>query len=330
MKAQYLTNLVQRSAFIPPMGQKQEVVVSYPNTIDVHDLAIHLRSRQLNYNLRVHHFTGDSFILDYGKLAQTLDGCSKTTTYQIDDFGAHKSSRAPRWLDCILGFDASVNVMVCRDCTASLRARVLMNDTKDRSIKWNNMPSRNYYSYVPLDGSPPRFLDVEVEEDQVEILHAMRLTRIILRALEVSAFRALQREVNDLPSKKGSDTELVMLARRLAGFLFNMRWRISWWAILDIKLDHSDDSNNDYTERVTELTKTLYFWYFVVKTKLPRSEVTAIETVDNYCPNTNDPSLGDYPEDESIGGFHSWMAHGYQLVLEAAGQQLLPWPALHL
>lgn len=65
------------------------------------------------------------------------------------------------------------------------------------------MPSRNSYDLVTLDNSEfTRPLDVGCWKDRQDIVFSAQLSRIILRALEIEGFTALQKAINDLLSRK--------------------------------------------------------------------------------------------------------------------------------
>ncbi len=188
------------------------------------------------------------------------------------------------------------------------------------------MPSRNTYSYLPLNGSPVRQLDVDNEHDKKDILLAVDLCRIIVRALEISAFRDLQKRINDLPKNRFSEEDLHALFQHLSKLLFSLRGRLSWWAVVGISSSIYDDSRDEHIERVTELTKTLYFWYFVVKKKLPPWRGPTSKGVYNHYADTLGLVFDGFPEDESLGGFHAWMDHGRSLFSQASVHQPLPQP----
>lgn len=208
----------------------------------------------------------------------------------------------------------------------SIRALRLHKASKERSIIWNNMPSRNSYFYLPLNGIYSRPMDVNNEEDESAIRLAVHLCRIILRALEVNAFRTLQKEVNDLPKNKFSDTELEALARNLVKILFSLRWRISWWAVVGTSSHIKDDVKGRYTERVSMLTQTLYFWYFVVRKRVSPRVASASKGIWNLYADAAQTILEEYPNDESIDGFHAWMALGHKSIHRAYVLHSVPQP----
>lgn len=179
------------------------------------------------------------------------------------------------------------------------------------------MPSRNEYFYLPLNGASSRPMIISNTEQKCDVLLAVHLSRIILRALEVSAFRILQRDINELPRNKYSTTDIESLSQNLENILFSLRWRISWWAIFGINSDSQHDSTSRYTERVSMLTQTLYFWYFVVKRRLLASGISASKGSFNSYADATQLVFEEFPQDESIEGFHAWMARGPGLINSA-------------
>ncbi len=198
--------------------------------------------------------------------------------------------------------------------------------SKERSIIWNNMPSRNSYFLLPLNGTSSRPMDVDDKADESAIRLAVHLCRIVLRALEVNAFKTLQKEVNDLPKNKFSNAAIESLAQNLVKILFSLRWRISWWAVVGVSSNIKDDVKGRYTERVSMLTQTLYFWYFVVIKRLSPRVGSVPKGIWNLYADAAHAVLEEYPEDESIDGFHAWMALGRKSIHRAYVIHSVPQP----
>jgi len=188
------------------------------------------------------------------------------------------------------------------------------------------MPSRNSYFYLSLNRISSRPMDIDNEEDKSDLGLAVHLCRIVLRALEVTAFRTLQKEVNDLPKNRFSNKDVESLAQNLMKILFSLRWRISFWMVLGVGPNIQDDSKGRYTERVSMLTQTLYFWYFVVRKRLPPLGAAAPKGIWNSYADAAQPIFDDYPNDESIDGFHTWMAHGHGSIHRAYVLHSIPHP----
>lgn len=187
------------------------------------------------------------------------------------------------------------------------------------------MPSRASYDIVSLvEGVPDRPIDVEDPEDKKEILIAAQLSRIICRALEVAAFRFLQKELNNLAKKSNEDGEKFVL--ELGQILLTLRWRISWWRVLGdgSKVKVRDESRDRYIDRVTSLTRVLYFYYCNAKKKLPSwTNPRSLKGVRSIYADTELAVFDDFPHHDSIDGFDEWMSHGQELIYQAGVQQRL-------
>ena len=186
------------------------------------------------------------------------------------------------------------------------------------------MPSRASYDMVSLneDGCS-RPMNVESTEDRIEILIAAQLSRIICRALEVAAFKYLHKELNRFTKGSKSNDQAEEFVRDLGQLLLTLRWRISWWEILGDGLTMQDDSRDRYIDRVRMLTKVLYFYYCNAKKKLPSwLDPQSLKGVQS-CYADAEPIFDEFPHEDSIEGFQSWMTHGQELIHEAGVQRRL-------
>lgn len=186
------------------------------------------------------------------------------------------------------------------------------------------MPSRASYEIVSLRGDvSSRPMDVENPEDEAEIRIAAQLSRIICRALEVAAFKYLQKELNNLTKGSKSSECAERFVRELGQLLVTLRWRISWWELLGDGSAIRDDSRDRYIERVNNITRVLYFYYCNAKKKLPSwTEQQSLTGVQSFYADA-EPIFDDFPHADSIDGFHEWMTHGRELISEARVQQTL-------
>ncbi len=176
------------------------------------------------------------------------------------------------------------------------------------------MPSRNSYEISPHNLSVPRrALDVEDQQDQRTIIFAAQLTRIILRALEIEAFDALQKSVNELTKGGKSDADIQSLIDQLGRTLVSLRWRVSWWAVV------GDSPDERFTSRVTKLAQILYCYYFVARKKMSPWSVEAPSRICSVYADV-EPVHEDLPLTDSLDGFHAWMQKG-QAVIQAAKYQ---------
>lgn len=185
------------------------------------------------------------------------------------------------------------------------------------------MPSRASYSIVSLaEDISNRPMNVEDPEDMKEIVIAAQLSRIICRALEVAAYRFLQKELNSLSKKSNEEAE--RFVQELGQILLTLRWRISWWQILGDGSKVRDDCTERYIERVNSLTRVLYFYYCNAKKKLPSwTDPQSLKGVRSTYADTERVIFDDFPSFDSIDGFHEWMNHGRELIYQAGVQQRL-------
>lgn len=181
------------------------------------------------------------------------------------------------------------------------------------------MPSRsNSYYYIPLnDSKTTRPIDVDNEVERRDISLAIDLCRIVLRFLEVTAFRTLQRKLNDLPKSKQSENYMESLDHNLSKVLFSLRWRIAWWSYFGLSPDVDSDRQDREVERVTALTRTLYFWYWVVRKRLSGQNPSFSSHIRNFYADAAEPVFEDLPVEDSITGFDTWMANGRLLIHQA-------------
>ena len=130
------------------------------------------------------------------------------------------------------------------------------------------MPSRNSYDLVTLDNSEStRPLDVGSRKDLQDIVFSAQLCRIILRALELEAFTALQKAINDLPKQK-DETVVKLLSDQLGQLLFSLRWRIAWWNTFGNWAEGPETFKRNFTTRVIQLTYVFYCYYFIARKKI--------------------------------------------------------------
>lgn len=185
------------------------------------------------------------------------------------------------------------------------------------------MPSRASYSIVSLaEGVSNRPMNVEDPDDMKEIVIAAQLSRIICRALEVAAYRFLQKELNTLAKKSNEEAE--RFVQELGQILLTLRWRISWWQILGDGSKTRDDCTERYIERVNSLTRVLYFYYCNAKKKLPSwTDPQSLKGVRSTYADTERVIFDDFPSFDSIDGFHEWMKRGHDLIYQAGVHQRL-------
>ena len=190
-------------------------------------------------------------------------------------------------------------------------------------ITLNNMPSRNtYYLLPPNTIQPARMLNVESGNEREIILFAISLSRIILRALELQLFQALQKELNELPKGSQSDADVALLLRQIGQILISLRWRMSWWTTFGACSEHEAHSGDLFIERATDLAQVLYSYFFLIKKKSWSGANNTPQSVLSNYPDA-DPIEESLPEDDTVEGFHKWLGQGLGLIRAARVQQHL-------
>ena len=147
-------------------------------------------------------------------------------------------------------------------------------------------------------------------------MFAVQLCRIILRALEVEAFEALQKSVNELIKGGKSDADIETLIGQLGRTLMSLRWRISWWSVI------GDSPGERFTCRVTKLAQVLYCYFFVARKKFSSSGQLPNKIRSVYA--DVEPVCEELPLTDSLDGFHTWMQKGKAIVQAAKTQQSIP------
>lgn len=177
------------------------------------------------------------------------------------------------------------------------------------------MPSRASYDIVSLEeGDPDRPLDPENDEDKAEILIAAQMSRIICRKQEIDGYRDMQKNINNIRDR--SVEEKLKFAHELGQILVSLRWRMSWWELLGDGSKEPDPLRDKYIERVTILSRTLYFYYFTVIKVGAWNDMTSLKGVMSSYPDAS-PVFEDFPMVRSIQGFEDWMEHGKVLIRKA-------------
>ena len=186
--------------------------------------------------------------------------------------------------------------------------------------RWNNMPSRASYDIVSFEeGTPDRPLDPEDDQDRDDILVAAQVSRIICRKLELDGYRALETTINNA-ARSPSPEEKIKFAHKLGRILCSLRWRLSWWEVLGDGLHEHDPLLEHFIERVTLLSRVLYFYFFTVKEKIaPWYDIRGLQGIWSSYPDSR-PMFDDFPLVCSIEAFGEWMDRGKGLIREANAQ----------
>ena len=173
------------------------------------------------------------------------------------------------------------------------------------------MPSRNSYEILPHNTAViGHTLHVEDHQDRSTVVFAVQLTRIVLRAVEIEAFEALQKSVNELTKGGKSNADIGTLIGQLGQFLLSLRWRISWWAVI------GDSPDERFTSRVTKLAQILYCYYFVARKKMPPWSGQLPSKVRSVYADV-EPIYEELPLTDSLDGFDAWMQKGQAIVQTA-------------
>lgn len=275
----------------------RRLVVPIPTAFNVSGILDRLNSCQLRYDIRVRHLSG-SYTLNLSSCFRLLTKIQKSCrleTCELQDFVSNKHLRLA-WLQSVREHDLTASVV-------------------DRSIQWNNMPSRNTYELSPHNKlALGRTLDVEDQQDRGTIIFAAQLSRIVLRALEMEAFEALQKSVNELTKGGKADADIGTLIGQLGQILMSLRWRVSWWAVV------GDNPSERFTSRVTKLAQILYCYYFVARKKMTSCIGQLPSKIRSVYADV-EPVYEDLPLTDSLDGFHAWMQKGQAVVQSARFQQ---------
>lgn len=172
------------------------------------------------------------------------------------------------------------------------------------------MPSRSsYYTLDPGQALPGRLLDIQDHAEKSTILVMANINRIICRAVEIAAFASLQDMLNDLLIKASNieTDELYRLVNNLGEILCLLRWRLSWWEFVGDNKQDLSLSTSDYATRILSLSQTLYFYFFIARTRLASLQAAPTPAgATNLYSDNGLPSYEEFPTVESSDGFRLW------------------------
>lgn len=157
-------------------------------------------------------------------------------------------------------------------------------------------------------------LDIDDQRDQGTIIFAAQLCRIILRALELEAFDALQKSVNELTKGGKSEEDIRTLIGQLGRTLVSLRWRVSWWAVV------GNSPDEVFVSRVKKIARILHCYFFVARKKMSPWTEQLPSKIHSVYPDL-EPVYEELPLTDSLDGFHAWMQHGQAVVQGAKPQQ---------
>ncbi|CAG8047618.1 unnamed protein product [Penicillium olsonii] len=296
----------QRAVNHPTMDGSNRVRMEIPSEFDLSQLLSLLAERQGRFNIRASQAWGSLYVLDLGETYKFLknlseyNGNSKSTFLEfIDRRIVDSKDKSKNWLSCVA------------DCDPMNQAYTLLS-------QWNNMPSRAKYSFVSLDDTPERTMDINNPSDRREILLAAQLSRIFCRMLEVEGFRKLERDFYNIKWKQISHDTHLRFLNELGHILLTLRWRVSWWKRLGDGGQSPDPTQQHYIDRVELLCRILYVYYTCVQAKLPSWSAAEVPKGIWSTYADSETVWDDFPSDSSDGGFQGWMDRGRELI-EAAG-----------
>lgn len=296
----------QRAVNHPTMDGTNRVRMEIPSEFDLSQLLSLLSERQGRFNIRASQAWGSLYVLDLGETYKFLknlsdyNGNSKSTFIEfIDRRIVDSKDKSKNWLSCLA------------DCDPMNQAYTLLS-------QWNNMPSRAKYSFVSLDDTPDRTMDINNPSDRREILLAAQLSRIFCRMLEVEGFRKLERDFYNIKWKQISHDTHLRFLNELGHILLTLRWRVSWWKRLGDGGQSPDPSQQHYIDRVELLCRILYVYYTCVLAKLPSWSAADVPKGKWSTYADAETVWDDFPSDSSDGGFQGWMDRGQELI-EAGG-----------
>ncbi|EPS27863.1 hypothetical protein PDE_02807 [Penicillium oxalicum 114-2] len=297
----------QRAVNHPTLDGTRRVRMEIPSEFDLGQLLSFLNERQGRFNIRATQGWGSLYVLDLGETYKFLkslseyNGNSKSTFLEfIDRRIVESKDKSKNWLTCV------------KDCDPMAQAYTLLS-------RWNNMPSRAKYTFVPLDGEgEERPMDINNPEERRDILLAAQLSRIVCRMLEVEGFRKLERDFYNIKWKQISHETHVRFLSELGQILLTLRWRVSWWKRLGDGGQAPDPSQQHYIDRVELLCRILYVYYTCVLAKLPSWSMADVpKGIWSTYADSENPIWDDFPSDASDAGFQSWLERGQELIEQA-------------
>ncbi|KAI1974857.1 hypothetical protein LOZ53_002402 [Ophidiomyces ophidiicola] len=280
-----------------------------PSVLNIDQFVDLLEKRRGKFNIRVRQAWGTLFVLDLEEswsYVKCLQGKQGSNVYDLQDFIDNHILKLNNWQRCV------------KECNP-------VDDMLSLLSQWNTMPSRASYDFVFEDSKiPDRPMNIEHPGDQLEILLAAHLSRIVCRKLEVDGYRNLQYVLNKNKWDDMSSVAFVRLVSQLGHILVSLRWRVSWWELLGDGGMKPDINKERYQERVQSLCKILYFYFTSVKLKLP-SWIAPGEFDGVWSTYADARQVwDDFPSMATAEGFEAWMARGKELIREAGVRNSIP------
>ena len=291
-------------------------------TFDVPSLMQFLYTFQSTYNLLVTHVTNASYVIRLRSCLPLLSAIDRPfklkDLFKVDGVGASPSA----WLTVLEDFDQE------RTDAVSNQSKIFNPLTKygliilqQRLMYCGIMPSKATYQLVPLDD---QLGPLDVVEDRF-LLAAAALSRIMLRATEISAHQALQKSCHNLiPNTLREDQwdEAVALVRDLGGVACMMRLRSAFCdqdMLRQIYEDVPPKGSPNSKDRLRLVTRILYFWYGAACRRRNKDFKVSFGNERNFLRlNDGRAILDPLPDSNCLQGFEDWLSYG-QTVLTQTG-----------
>lgn len=151
-------------------------------------------------------------------------------------------------------------------------------------------------------------MNIENPDHDVELYLAALLSKLICRALELQAFKVLQRLLNGQASSQNPDVTRKFI-EELGKILLTLRWRTPRDPIVANSNSTGDVLKQRYVYRVEELTKILYFYFCTAKRKLP--SFTDPRELDRTEAPYEPGKVDELPHGNDIAGFEDWMKQAH-------------------
>ena len=150
----------------------------------------------------------------------------------------------------------------------------------------------------------------------------MALNCIILRALEILAHKAVEKQCKSLlpTSAKAQGPKIVALVQTLGKIACSLRLRIAWTIAYEHLAVDNVETLAAQIDRLKEVAKIIYFWYRIGSKKLQKDVDMNFQGEENQMTINGRHVSDPFPardSDESISSFDAWLSHGQTVLLDA-------------
>ncbi|KAL8936331.1 MAG: hypothetical protein Q9211_004241 [Gyalolechia sp. 1 TL-2023] len=281
---------------------RRRVTKHVDERFSIGDLRGLLARTDASSEISVRHTNDQIYILKLDEIRQCLNSkgiLNTPNSTTLRDFLTGPMKTSTMWLNCIEGSDITQGPI-------------------DRFLKWNSMPSRATYDLL-YAAAEPRQLDPESEGDAMHIVLASQLARIVCRAVELTAFAWLQKDLSSHGQSQAVETKMAGSVQQLGRTLLTLRWRVSWWQIIDAESNDPEEQKHRYIERVRGICRILYVYYFIARRKLRPWSGSDLVSKNGMQSEYADADLiwETLPHDETLQGFEQWMMEGHDMIRQA-------------